>query len=62
MEVEDEVVLDTKNLKAMKAWRIMVAMVRKVGTQDFEHLRADHLGEWSHLAIYRVTGRVSTKW
>ena len=40
----------------MKAWRIMVSMVKKVGTQDYEDLQADHLGEWSHSTIYSVTG------
>lgn len=56
MEVADEVVWNPKNLKAMKAWRIMVSMVQKVGTQNYEDLRADHLGEWSHSAIYCMTG------
>lgn len=56
MEVGDEVVWDPKQLKGMKAWRIMASMVRKVGTEDFEDMRADDLGEWSHSAIYCVTG------
>ena len=34
----------------------MVSMVRKIGTQDYEDLQADHLGEWSHSVIYCVTG------
>ena len=55
MEVGDEVVWDPKQLKGMKAWRIMASMVRKVGTEDFEDMRADDLGEWSHSAIYCVT-------
>ena len=34
----------------------MVSMVRKIGTQDYEDVQADHLGEWSHSVIYRVMG------
>ncbi len=36
MEVADEVLWDHNKPKAMKAWRIMASMLRRVGTEGFE--------------------------
>ena len=56
MAVDDEVVWNPQKLREMKAWRIMASMVKKVGTEDFEDVRADYLGEWSHSTVYCVAG------
>lgn len=52
MEVTDEVLWNSSTLKAKKTWRIMASMVRQVGTEDFEDVRADVIGEWMHSSVY----------
>ena len=56
MDIADEVVWNPKKMKEMKTRRIMASMVRKVGTEDFEDVRTDSLGQWSHSAVYCVAG------
>ena len=52
MEVTDDVLWNSSTLKAKKTWRIMASMVRQVGTEDFEDVRADVIGEWMHSSVY----------
>jgi hypothetical protein len=47
-KVADEVLWDSSTLKAKKTWCIMASMVRQVGTENFEDIRADAIGEWMH--------------
>ena len=54
MEPADEVHWAHTAIKPKKGWRIMVSMVRKVGTEDYEDVRADVIGEWMHSAVYCI--------